>query len=176
LYGRPAAGKTGTTDNYTDAWFAGWVPQLATVVWIGHPDNERPMGTVHGVPTVTGGTFPAEIWHTFMTLALAGQPVAQFATPGSPPFQRWCGRYQFARTWQNARPSDGCTSKPAKKHRKKQKTTETHTKHAPKPPPPVKKPKPPKPPPPPPVTTTTTTTETTTTQTTTTEPTTTTTR
>jgi len=53
LYGRPAAGKTGTTDSEADAWFAGWVPQLATVVWIGKPNNEKPMGTVHGIPSVT---------------------------------------------------------------------------------------------------------------------------
>ena len=59
LSGRPAAGKTGTTDSEADAWFAGWVPQLATVVWVGHPTSEKPMGTVHGVTSVTGGTFPA---------------------------------------------------------------------------------------------------------------------
>lgn len=129
LAGRPAAGKTGTTDNYTDAWFAGWVPQLATVVWMGHPDGEKPMGTVHDVSSVTGGTFPAEIWHTFMTLALTGQPVVQFTDPGAPPFQPWCGRYEFALTWRQARPSDGCTTKHKKKQPKttQSQTTATHT-------------------------------------------------
>jgi penicillin-binding protein 1A len=125
LPGRPAAGKTGTTDNYTDAWFAGWVPQLATVVWVGQPSSERPLGTVHGVSTVTGGTFPAEIWHTFMGLAMSGQPVVQFADPGSPAYQRWCGRYQFALTWRNARPSDKCRAKP--KNHSHATTTETKT-------------------------------------------------
>jgi penicillin-binding protein 1A len=167
LPGRPAAGKTGTTDNYTDAWFAGWVPQLATVVWVGQPRSERPLGTVHGVPTVTGGTFPAEIWHTYMSLAMAGQPVSRFTDPGSPPFQRWCGRYQFALTWKDARPSDTCAAKPqttqstqTKTHRTTTTTTGPPQHHGHKPHRPRKKPPPPPPPPPP----TTTTTETTTTE------------
>jgi penicillin-binding protein 1A len=135
LYGRPAAGKTGTTDSAADAWFAGWVPQLATVVWIGHPNGEKPMGTVHGVPSVTGGTFPAQIWHTYMSLAMGRQSVEQFTDPGSPKYERWCGRYQFARTWRNARPSDKCAAKPKKKahkpdkkhHKKNTKTVTTTT-------------------------------------------------
>jgi penicillin-binding protein 1A len=170
LPGRPAAGKTGTTDSEADAWFAGWVPQLATVVWIGHPTGEKPMGTVHGIPSVTGGTFPAEIWHTFMTQAMAGKPVEQFASPGSPPFQHWCGRYQLALTWRNARSSDKCT--PKQKAKPKTHSTTTHTKKEKKtphpPPPPEKRHKKPKkhhkePPPPPPPTTTTSTEPTTTT-------------
>ncbi len=57
-------GKTGTTDNYTDAWFAGFQPNLATAVWVGYPEsNEIEMTSVHGT-TVFGGTFPAEIWHS----------------------------------------------------------------------------------------------------------------
>jgi penicillin-binding protein 1A len=56
-------GKTGTTDNFTDAWFAGIQPNLATVVWVGYPQsNAIEMTSVHGT-TVYGGTFPAEIWH-----------------------------------------------------------------------------------------------------------------
>ena len=130
LAGRPAAGKTGTTDSFADAWFAGWVPQLMTVSWVGYPTGERPMRGVHGIPGVTGGTLPAEIWHTFMTAALQGQPVEQFASPGSPPFKRWCGRYQFALTWRNARPHNGCKhKKKAKKHKTttRQKTTTAKT-------------------------------------------------
>jgi penicillin-binding protein 1A len=57
-------GKTGTTDNFTDAWFAGIQPNLATVVWVGYPQsNAIEMTSVHGA-TVYGGTFPAEIWHS----------------------------------------------------------------------------------------------------------------
>jgi len=52
--GRPMAGKTGTTENYADAWFIGYVPQLATAVWVGHPDSLVPMTDVHGI-AVSGG-------------------------------------------------------------------------------------------------------------------------
>jgi membrane peptidoglycan carboxypeptidase len=121
LSGRPAAGKTGTTDSFADAWFAGWVPQLMTVTWVGYPTAERPMRGVHGIAGVTGGTLPAEIWHTYMTEALQGVPVEQFANPGSPPYKRWCGRYQFARTWHDARKHDSCKKK-HKKHKKHRKT------------------------------------------------------
>jgi penicillin-binding protein 1A len=121
LSGRPAAGKTGTTDSFADAWFAGWVPQLTTVAWVGYPTSERPMKGVHGIAGVTGGTLPAQIWHTYMTSALQGQPVEQFASPGSPPFRRWCGRYQLARTWRDARKHDTCTHE--HKHKKAHTTT-----------------------------------------------------
>jgi penicillin-binding protein 1A len=58
------AGKTGTTDEYTDAWFSGYQPNLATAVWVGYPEsNDVSMYSVHG-RTVFGGTFPAEIWHS----------------------------------------------------------------------------------------------------------------
>ncbi len=68
--GRPAAGKTGTTENYGDAWFVGFTPQLVTAVWVGYPTSLRPMTTdFHGSP-VEGGTFPALIWKTFMQQAL----------------------------------------------------------------------------------------------------------
>ena len=113
LSGRPAAGKTGTTDSFADAWFAGFVPQLTTVTWVGYPTRERPMQGVHGIAGVTGGTLPAQIWHTYMTDALQGQPVEQFASPGAPPFKQWCGRYQFARTWRDARKQSGCKQKQA---------------------------------------------------------------
>jgi penicillin-binding protein 1A len=125
LSGRPVAGKTGTTDSFADAWFAGWLPQLTTVSWVGYPTKEKPMRGVHGIAGVTGGTLPAQIWHTYMTDALQGQPVAQFATPGSPPYKPWCGRYQFARTWHDARKHDGSC-----KHRQGHTTTTKATTHA----------------------------------------------
>jgi penicillin-binding protein 1A len=75
---RPAAGKTGTTENYGDAWFVGYTPQLATAVWVGYPNGLRPMLTdYHGQP-VAGGTFPAEIWRAFTQAALAKTPPASF--------------------------------------------------------------------------------------------------
>ena len=68
--GRPVAGKTGTTENYGDAWFVGYTPQLAVAVWVGYPDRLRPMlDEYHGSP-VAGGTFPAKIFKAFMEDAL----------------------------------------------------------------------------------------------------------
>jgi penicillin-binding protein 1A len=73
------AGKTGTTDEYTDAWFAGFQPNLATVVWVGYPEsNEISMSSVHGI-IVFGGTFPAEIWHSLYSGA--GVPCEEFHEP-----------------------------------------------------------------------------------------------
>jgi len=75
---RVVAGKTGTTENYGDAWFVGYTPQLATAVWVGYPNRLRPMLTeYHGEP-VAGGTFPAEIWHAFTQQALAGTSAESF--------------------------------------------------------------------------------------------------
>jgi penicillin-binding protein 1A len=75
-------GKTGTTDNYTDAWFAGIQPNLATAVWVGYPEsNEIEMTSVHGT-TVFGGTFPAEIWHSLY--ADAEVPCEEFKEPKAP--------------------------------------------------------------------------------------------
>jgi penicillin-binding protein 1A len=82
LADRPAAGKTGTAERATDAWFCGYVPQLATCVWVGYPGGARPMRNVEGVPEVYGGTIPAAIWRDFMTAATAGMPVVGFP-PGS---------------------------------------------------------------------------------------------
>jgi len=73
------AGKTGTTDEYTDAWFSGYQPNLATAVWVGYPEsNEISMSSVHGI-TVFGGTFPAEIWHSLYSDG--GVPCEEFEQP-----------------------------------------------------------------------------------------------
>jgi membrane peptidoglycan carboxypeptidase len=77
LSGRPAAGKTGTTDNNTNAWFTGFTPQLCTSVWIGNVDPTQTV-SAGGVGEVFGGTLPAEIWQATMNTALAGQPVVPF--------------------------------------------------------------------------------------------------
>jgi penicillin-binding protein 1A len=70
LRDRPAAGKTGTTENYGDAWFVGYTPQLAVAVWVGYPNDLTPMLTEYGGDPVAGGTFPALIWKSFMGAAL----------------------------------------------------------------------------------------------------------
>jgi len=74
---RPAAGKTGTTDDYRDAWFIGYTPQLITGVWAGH-DKPKPMGQ-----GFTGGSVCAPIWGRFMRSALAGKPAEDFVKPDS---------------------------------------------------------------------------------------------
>ena len=56
--GRPEGGKTGTTNDYKDSWFAGFTPQLSTVVWIGYPEALRPLKNIHGLPKVFGGSLP----------------------------------------------------------------------------------------------------------------------
>jgi len=78
LPNRVAAGKTGTTENYGDAWFVGYTPQLTTAVWVGYPNTLRPMLTEYHGQAVAGGTFPAEIWRAFTQLALAGTSPESF--------------------------------------------------------------------------------------------------
>jgi penicillin-binding protein 1A len=82
--GWPAAGKTGTTQDYRDAWFVGYTRQLTTAVWMGYPGREVSMLDVGGI-RVTGGSYPARIWHDFMAAAMVGEPALDWATPpGSP--------------------------------------------------------------------------------------------
>jgi penicillin-binding protein 1A len=66
-----AAGKTGTTENYGDAWFVGWNHDLTVAVWVGYPDRLVPMLTQFGGQPVAGGTYPALLWHNFMEQATA---------------------------------------------------------------------------------------------------------
>jgi len=75
--GRPAAGKTGTTSDFKDAWFAGYTPDLVTVVWMGYPDSNKPMEPING-RTIVGGTYPADIWREFMISALEDVPLSDF--------------------------------------------------------------------------------------------------
>lgn len=72
--GRPAAGKTGTTQNNVDAWFAGYVPGYTAVVWMGYPDPAPMDG-------VTGGGMPAQIWQRFMAAAMEGREPEDFPDP-----------------------------------------------------------------------------------------------
>ncbi|HXV56272.1 MAG TPA: PBP1A family penicillin-binding protein [Gaiellaceae bacterium] len=83
---RPAAGKTGTTENYGDAWFVGYTPQLAVAVWVGYPNRLKPMETEFYGEPVAGGTFPALIWRSFMRDALdhLEEPPEAFPAPSYP--------------------------------------------------------------------------------------------
>jgi penicillin-binding protein 1A len=73
--GRQIAGKTGTTQDFQDAWFAGFTPDLVTVVWIGY-DTPTSLGN-----NETGGAIAAPIWHDFMAFALKNRPKLQFVAP-----------------------------------------------------------------------------------------------
>ncbi len=73
IAGHPVAGKTGTSQDYKDAWFIGFTPQLVTGVWVGNDDNKS-------MKRVTGGSVPSIIWHDFMTHAMAGKPVKSIPT------------------------------------------------------------------------------------------------
>jgi penicillin-binding protein 1A len=76
-YGCPAAGKTGTAENYANAWFVGYTPKLATAVWVGYPQGNLPMANGFG------GTLAAPIWHDFMQRASDGY-CGDFPTPTDP--------------------------------------------------------------------------------------------
>jgi penicillin-binding protein 1A len=93
--GRTDAGKTGTTDNYADAWFSGYTPRLEATVWIGFPKGEIPMLDVHGI-AVSGPTFPASIWHLYMETANGNRKDAPFPEPVTKPkFTSWRGQYEY---------------------------------------------------------------------------------
>jgi len=94
--GRPAAGKTGTAQEYRDAWFVGYTPDLVASVWVGYPEGSIEMkpscsGSINPCrPTrtissggVTGGSFPTQIWAAFMLKALSGVPASSFPPPVS---------------------------------------------------------------------------------------------
>jgi penicillin-binding protein 1A len=147
--GRPAAGKTGTTDNHADAWFAGYTPNLQTTVWVGYPRAQIPMENVHGI-SVAGGTFPADIWRRFMLVAIERLAYRDWTLPTMSPV--WTpfdtGQYALDYTY-----SGGSSDAPAA-------TTTAPSKPAPPPPaeppappvetPPPATPPPAEPPPPPP--------------------------
>lgn len=94
----PTAGKTGTTDEHTDAWFCGYTPNLSTTVWVGHPQGQVPMENVHGI-SVAGGTFPATIWNLFMRSAIGNTDPAGFPEPRSEPVWEPFERGQYANSY-----------------------------------------------------------------------------
>jgi penicillin-binding protein 1A len=80
----PVAGKTGTTENYGDAWFVGWTREYTVAVWVGYPDGLRPMRTEFRGEPVAGGTFPALIWKAFMEGVLKAYPSKKPKEPVAP--------------------------------------------------------------------------------------------
>jgi hypothetical protein len=83
LPGRPVAGKTGTAQDYTNVYFAGYTPQVSTAVWVGFANGQIPMDSYYG-GSVFGGTVAAPIWHDFMVGAMQGFPVEGFEAPPPP--------------------------------------------------------------------------------------------
>ena len=82
--GREVAGKTGTTENYGDAWFVGFTPQIVAAVWVGYPNKLVPMLSEFHGHAVVGGSYPALIWKDFMTQALAYYKLPPASFPASP--------------------------------------------------------------------------------------------
>jgi penicillin-binding protein 1A len=81
--GHPIAGKTGTTQDFTDAWFSGFTPDLVTTVWVGF-DNPATLGN-----NETGAQVAGPIWHDFMAVALKGRPVLTFQQPPGVTMATW---------------------------------------------------------------------------------------
>ena len=89
-----SGGKTGTTDNYTDAWFVGFTAHMSTAVWMGYPKSKIPMYNVEGVGQVSGPTIPATLWHDYMQAATQGD-CAPFPQPSQPiQYLPFSGRYE----------------------------------------------------------------------------------
>jgi penicillin-binding protein 1A len=154
------AGKTGTTDNFTDAWFVGYQPNMTTAVWVGYPTATTSMTSVHGI-TVFGGTFPAEIWHNFFVDA--GIPCEEFSPPTQPiQWAPFFGNYSVSSSTHGSPTSTSPTTTGANNGYdpslyapgagQKPAPSPKHTAPPPKPSPP--KPTPPAPTPPAPTTTT----------------------
>jgi penicillin-binding protein 1A len=155
VYGKTDAGKTGTTDNFADAWFDGYTPNLEATVWVGYPRAEIPMLDVHGI-AVSGPTFPAQIWHIFMEAALGNRPDVPFPSPtGVPVWTSWHGQYEYGGASgpypSSTSSSSGYTPAPTPARPSSTPTpTPTIETIAPPPPAPAPPPTTPAPPPPPP--------------------------
>jgi penicillin-binding protein 1A len=118
--GCPAAGKTGTTDNFRDAWFVGYTPNLASSVWVGYPNKQVEMRSVHGI-SVAGGTFPAGIWHDYMN-NVKGSNCNSFPQPTTPAqFSSFYGKHSAnglkatdgSNTYYGSPPPSGTTPAPS---------------------------------------------------------------
>jgi penicillin-binding protein 1A len=107
--GCPAAGKTGTTDDYTDAWFVGYTPRLSTAVWVGYPNARTSMGS-----GAFGGTYAAPVWHDYMTIA-HGSYCGDFPKPQNPIefSSSWSGSHAVSSPGSSAPSSRGAPAAPA---------------------------------------------------------------
>jgi penicillin-binding protein 1A len=76
--GHPSAGKTGTTDDFVDAWYIGYTPLLCTSVWVGYAEGRRSLVGVHGLKEPNGETLPMDIWSGYMASATAEDLALEF--------------------------------------------------------------------------------------------------
>jgi len=152
-FGRPAAGKTGTAEDFKDAWFCGYVPQLATCVWVGYPKGEISLYNVEGLASVFGGSLPAEIWRRFMSQAVAKLPALGFPYPVftghtvSSPYSYTPTYTQSTSTYTTPTTTQQTPAAPAPQPKPKPAPTPAPTPTPPPPPPPTTAPEPPPPPP-----------------------------
>ncbi len=91
--GRPSAGKTGTTDDFVDAWYTGYTPRLSTAVWVGYSEGRRPMLGVNGLDQVNGENLPLDLWSEYMAEATAEDPILDFSQPDLSKFTYVEGSY-----------------------------------------------------------------------------------
>ncbi len=94
--GKPSAGKTGTTNNFADAWYVGYTPRLSTAVWVGYPEGRRSMVGVHGLEEPNGETLPMDIWSDYMAEATADDPPLDFSEADLSEFEVSFGDYYFS--------------------------------------------------------------------------------
>jgi penicillin-binding protein 1A len=115
LDGHVAAGKTGTTDRKTNAWFVGYTPQLVAAVWMGNPlSGLDGMSSVGRFSPVFGGTYPALVWKSFMSFALSGLPDEPFIPPDQKlwPYGRYVSENGRGKTSYSPNRSSTQTTKP----------------------------------------------------------------
>ena len=114
--GRPQAGKTGTAENYGNAWFCGYTPDIAACVWVGYRSSNKPLENVEGFGAVYGGTIPAMIWKDFMTTATRAPAAARLAgAEASDGLQGRSRRRRRSATTRRRRRRRAPAKKPAKK-------------------------------------------------------------
>jgi penicillin-binding protein 1A len=141
------AGKTGTTDDFTDGWFVGYQPNQTTAVWVGYPQATLSMTSVHGI-TVFGGTFPAQIWHDYYVDA--GVPCEEVQPPTEPiQWSPFFGTYSVSGSTATQTSDTSTTKSDKNSYDPSLYAPGAGQKPAPPPKPSPPKPTPPKPPPPP---------------------------
>ena len=122
-YPYPRAGKTGTTDNYVDAWYCGYTPELSVSVWMGYPGDY-----LHPMPGVAGGTYCAPMWGKFMAAIAGDLKKGDFAAPDKPMvFKPWKGKYSTMSPSPSASDTKSPTPKATKTIKPEPTPTETKT-------------------------------------------------